>query len=167
MIETDRAGRVAVNSDFTVPGHPEVFVLGDLSSYSHQTGAPLRGTADVAAAEGKYAGKVIARRLQGKSPPRTFRFRDLGKLAVIGRSSAVADLKFVRFSGYLAWQFWLFIHIMTLVGYQNRLTVLVQWAISYFTRNRSARLITGRLDWSELSGDRSQPDGPGSERDAT
>ncbi len=166
VLELDRIGRVSVNPDFTMPGHPEIFVLGDLSSFSHQGDAPLRGTADVAAAEGKYAGKVISRRLKGKSSTKPFKFRDLGKLAVIGRSSAVADLKFVRFGGYLAWQFWLFIHVLKLVGYQNRTTVLVQWASSYFTRNRSARLITGKLDWGELTSDRAGEQQRTSERDA-
>ena len=168
-LTTNRAGRVPVNSDLTIPGHPEIFVLGDLSSFSHQTGTPLRGTADVAAAEGKFAGKVISLRLKGKPSSQAFKFRDLGKLAVIGRSSAVADLKFVRFGGYIAWQFWLFIHILKLVGYQNRVIVLVQWANSYFTRNRSARLITGKLDWGEIAAGRekrARPDRPEKDRDA-
>lgn len=164
-IEMDRVGRVSVNPDLTIPGQPEIFVMGDLSSFSHQGGVPLRGTADVAAAQGSYVGKVISRRLKGKSAPKPFRFRDLGKLAVIGRSSAVADLKFARFGGYLAWQFWLFIHVLKLVGYQNRATVLVQWASNYFSRNRSARLITGKLDWDELSGRKSR-DAKGSDKDA-
>ena len=149
--ETDRAGRVVVGPDLTVPDHPEIFVIGDLSSYSHQTGQPLRGTADIAGAEGKYVGKLIAGRLKGKDGAKPFHFRDLGKLAVIGRSAAVADLKLIRFSGYLAWQVWLFIHILKLVGYQNRATVLVQWAWSYFTRKRAARLITGPVDWTKLA----------------
>jgi NADH dehydrogenase len=150
--ETDREGRVVISPDLTVPGHPEVFVIGDLASYSHQTGAPLRGTADVAGAEGKYVGKLISARVWGKGAgaARPFRFRDLGKLAVIGRSAAVADLRFIRFDGYLAWQFWLFAHLLKLVGFQNRLTVLVQWAWSYMTRKKSARLITGEVDWEEL-----------------
>ncbi len=158
-IELDRAGRVPVNTDLTLPGHPEIFVLGDLSNFTHQGGSPLRGTADVAAAEGAYAGRVISQRLNGKSAPKPFHFRDLGKLAVIGRSSAVADLKFLRFGGYLAWQFWLFIHVLKLVGYQNRAAVLVQWASNYFTRNRSARLITGKLNWEQLTGGDGADDG--------
>ena len=161
-LQTDRAGRVQVEPDLTVPGHSEIFVLGDLSSFSHQTGTPLRGTADVAAAEGKYAGKTISRRLKDKMPPHAFSFRDFGKLAVIGRSSAVADLKYLRFSGYFAWQFWLFMHILKLVGYRNRMTVLVQWASSYLTRNRSARLITGKLDLEKLAGGRFSEQNPGS-----
>lgn len=165
-ISIDRFGRVPVGPDLTVDGHPEIFILGDLSSYSYQTGTPLRGTADVAAAEGEYAGKVISHRLKGKSAPKPFRFRDFGKLAVIGRSSAVADLKFMRFSGYIAWQFWLFMHILKLTGYRNRLTVLVQWSYSYFTRNRSARLITGRLNWNELGVQASGEQQNSSEQDA-
>lgn len=165
-LQLDRAGRVPVNADLTVPGHPEIFVLGDLSSFSHQGDAPLRGTADVAAAEGKYVGKVISRKLKGQAAPKPFKFRDLGKLAVIGRSAAVADLKFARFGGYLAWQAWLFIHVLKLVGYQNRATVLVQWASNYFSRNRSARLITGKLDRNELSGER-KPDEDRSDENGT
>ncbi len=151
-VNIDHVGRVPVETDLTIAGHPEIFVLGDLSSYSHQSGQPLRGTADVAAAQGAYAGKVISRRLKQKSVPKPFKFRDLGKLAVIGRSSAVADLKFFKFAGFIAWQVWLFIHVLKLVGYQNRATVLVQWASSYFSRNRSARLITGDLDLNEIRG---------------
>ena len=142
--EVDGGGRVVVEPDLTVPGHPEIFVIGDLANYSHQTGIPLRGTADVALAQGTYIGRAIGRRLAGKAV-NPFRFRDLGTLAVIGRSAAVADLGFVRLTGRLAWWVWLFVHLLMLVGFQNRLTVMVQWGWSYFTRNRSARLITGEL----------------------
>ena len=140
--EVDRIGRVIVNIDFSVPGHPEIFVVGDLASYRHQTGEPLRGTADVAISEGVYVGKAIGRRLRAR-PSKPFKFRDLGTLAVIGRSSAVADLRVLRLSGRLAWWVWLFIHLLKLVDFQNRMTVFVQWGWSYFTRDRSARLITG------------------------
>ena len=140
--EVDRIGRVIVNADFSVPGHPEIFVVGDLASYDHQTGEPLRGTADVAISEGTYVGKAISRKLRGR-PSKPFNFRDLGTLAVIGRSAAVADLRVLRLSGRLAWWVWLFIHLLKLVDFQNRMTVFVQWGWSYFTRNRSARLITG------------------------
>lgn len=140
--ELTRTGQIVVEPDLTVPGHPEIFIAGDLCSYSHQTGTPLRGTADVANAEGRYIGNTIGRRLAGKTV-RPFKFLDLGKLAVIGRSSAVADLRIVRFSGRLAWLTWLFAHLLKLVDFQNRLTVAVQWGWSYFTRNQSARLITG------------------------
>ena len=146
----DRAGRILVEPDLTVPGRPEIFVTGDLASYSHQTGKPLRGTADVAIAEGSYVGKAIGR-LVARKEAGAFRFRDLGTLAVIGRSAAVADFGFIRFSGWLAWWAWLFIHLLKLVDFQNRLTVMVQWGWSYLTRNRSARLITGqrRLPFEE------------------
>lgn len=140
--ELTRAGQIVVEPDLTVPGHPEIFIGGDLASYSHQTGTPLRGTADVANAEGRYVGKTIRRRLAGKTV-HPFKFFDLVTLAVIGRSSAVADLRIVRFSGRLAWLTWLFAHLLKLVDFQNRLTVAVQWGWSYITRNQSARLITG------------------------
>jgi NADH dehydrogenase len=143
--ETTRPGQVVVGPDLSIPGHPEIFVAGDLASYEDQTGAPLRGTADVAIAEGKYIGKAIRRRLAGK-PAKSFKFFDLGSLAVIGRSAAVANLRFGKFSGRLAWWTWLFIHILKLVDFQNRLTVAVQWGWSFFTRNQSARLITGPFE---------------------
>jgi NADH dehydrogenase len=157
----DRTGRILVEPDLTVSSHPEIFVAGDLASYSHQTGEPLRGTADVAIAEGSYVGNAIRRRLAGEefSP---FRFRDLGTLAVIGRSAAVADFGFVRFSGRPAWWAWLFIHLLKLVDFQNRLTVMVQWSWSYLTRNRSARLITGEL---RLPFDERHPDDHSSSQD--
>ena len=141
--ELDRSGRVTVEPDLTVVGHPEVFVTGDMASYSHQTGSPLRGTADVACAQGAYVGKAISRRLKSKEV-KPFKFRDLGKLAVIGRSQAVADLPGIRLSGFLAWWSWLLIHLLLLVDFQNRMTVFVQWGWNYLTRNRSARLITQR-----------------------
>ena len=147
--EMTRAGQVVVGPDFTVPGHPEIFVIGDLASYSHETGSPLRGTADVAIAEGTYVGKAIRRRLTDKKQ-KPFKFRDLGMLAVIGRSAAVADLGFIRFSGWLAWWFWLLVHIMKLVDFQNRLAVIVQWGWSFLTRNKSARLITGPTPFEDF-----------------
>jgi NADH dehydrogenase len=138
----DRAGRVIVEPDLTLPGHPEIFVIGDLALFGHQGGKPLPGVAPVAIQEGSYAAALIRQRLRGKTLP-PFRYRDYGTLATIGRAAAVADLHWVRFSGYAAWLTWLFVHLMYLVEFQNRLLVLVQWAWSYFTRNRSARLITG------------------------
>ena len=141
--EVDRGGRLMVGADFTIPGHPEIYVVGDLAAYPHLDGSPLRGTADVAIAEGRYVARAIRRRVQGKDP-RAFKFRDRGTLGVIGRSAAVVDVfGKIPIQGRLAWYIWLFVHIMTLVCHQNRLTVLVQWAWSYFTHNRSARLITG------------------------
>jgi NADH dehydrogenase len=141
----DRAGRVLVEKDMTVPGRPEVFVIGDLASYSHQTGQPLPGVAQVALQQGQYVADLIGRRLRG-AEPLPFHYRDPGSMATIGRAAAVVDLGWVRFDGYLAWLAWLFIHLIYLIEFQSRLLVLMQWAWNYFTRNRSARLITGETE---------------------
>ena len=138
----DAAGRVIVEPDLTVPAHPEVFVIGDLAHYVHQTGKPLPGLAPVAMQQGRYAARAIAGRLRGEEPP-PFHYSDKGTLATIGRHHAVADFGFLRASGFLAWILWLFVHLMYLVGFQNRILVFVQWAFLYFTHNRGARLITG------------------------
>lgn len=138
----DRAGRVIVQPDLTIQGHPEIFVLGDMANFGHQGGKPLPGVAPVAMQQGRYAADVLTARLRGKTLA-AFHYRDRGNLATIGRHAAVADLGWVRFSGYFAWLAWLFVHILYLVQFQNRLLVLLQWAGNYFTRNRSARLITG------------------------
>ncbi len=135
------SGRIVVGPDFTVPGHQEIFVIGDLASHSHQGGEPLPATADVAIAEGKYVGRLIRLELAGRRRPQ-FSFRSQGRLAVIGRSFAVAELGPVRLTGWLAWMSWLFIHLLKLVEYENRVLVAIQWGWSYVTRNRSARLIT-------------------------
>lgn len=139
---TDRAGRIVVQPDCTVAGHPEIFVVGDMAHFADPGGHPLPGVAQVAIQQGRYAARRIAARLAGKTMP-PFHYRDYGTMAVIGRAAAVADLGWLRFSGYPAWLAWLFIHLMSLVGHENRLLVFVQWALNYFTRNRSARLITG------------------------
>jgi NADH dehydrogenase len=137
----DRSGRVLVEPDLTVPGHPEIFVIGDLANYGHQTGKPLPGTAPVAIQQGQYVAKVIHRRVIGATTP-SFRYRDRGNMAIIGRASAVADLGKLQFSGFLAWLAWLFVHLMHLVEFENKVLVLVQWGWYYFSRNRAARLIT-------------------------
>lgn len=138
----DRSGRVKVLPDLTVPGHPEIFVLGDLAVCSVPNGAPLPGVAPVALQEGKYAAKSIARRLKGeKAAP--FHYFDKGTMATIGRAAAVAKIGPVSLWGYPAWLAWLFIHLLYLVEFENRLLVLIQWAWSYLTFNRGARLITG------------------------
>jgi NADH dehydrogenase len=137
----DRGGRVLVEPDLTVPGHPEIFVIGDLANYAHQTGKPLSGTAPVAIQEGKYVAKVIHSRLTGTTPP-SFRYKDRGNMAIVGRASAVADLGRLKFSGFLAWLAWLFVHLMNLVEFENKVLVLIQWGWYYFSRNRAARLIT-------------------------
>ncbi len=139
--QLDRAGRVIVEPDCSVPGHPEIFVVGDLAHLIGPDGQPLPGVAQPAIQEGRYVGKLIRARLQGKTMP-PFRYRDLGNLATIGRHAAVADLGWCRFSGWLAWWVWLFVHLMHIVQFHNRVLVLTQWAWNYFTRNRAARLIT-------------------------
>jgi len=138
----DRAGRVVVAPDLTLPGHPEIFVLGDLANYNHQGGTPLPGVAPVAMQQGSYVADLIQRRLRGQAP-RAFRYRDYGSLATIGRAAAVADFGWIRLSGFLAWLAWLFIHLLKLIQFGNRVVVLTQWSVNYFTRNRAARLITG------------------------
>jgi len=140
--ELDRAGRVIVNPDATVPGHPDIFVLGDLARLEDSAGRPLPGIAPVAMQMGRYAARAIVERADGRSPA-PFRYRDKGSLAVIGRAAAVAWFGRVRVTGYPAWLLWLFVHLLYLVEFENRLLVLVQWGWNYLTRNRSARLITG------------------------
>jgi NADH dehydrogenase len=141
-VETDRAGRLVVEPDLTLPGHPEVFVIGDLALCHDERGQPLPAIAPVAIQQGRYAGRAIDARLRGQSV-KPFRYHHRGNMATIGRAAAVADLGRVRISGYLGWLVWLFVHLMNLVGYQNRLLVFLQWALNYVTRNRAARLITG------------------------
>ncbi len=141
--KTDRAGRVIVDPDMTVPGHPEIFVIGDLSSFIHQTGKPLPGVAQPAIQQGRYVAKVIERRLRGeKMTP--FHYFDKGNLATIGRGAAVADLNFITLAGLPAWLVWIFIHLMYIVEFQNRLLVFLQWMWLYLTFDRAARLITGK-----------------------
>ncbi len=136
----DRAGRIIVEPDLTVPDHPEIFVIGDLAHFAHSTGEPLPGVAPVAIQQGRYVADVIRRRLAGDTV-RPFRYRNKGELATIGRAAAVADFGRLRFSGAVAWLLWLFVHLMYLVGFENRVLVFVQWAWNYVTRNRGARLI--------------------------
>lgn len=147
----DPHGRVKVQPDLSVPGRPDVFVIGDLANYSHQGGKPLPGVAPVAMQEGRYVADLITRRLKGR-PPVPFHYKDRGSMATIGRAKAVADLGWVRFNGWLAWATWLFVHLMYIVEFENRLLVLMQWAWNYFTRNRSARLITGPQEPQPMPG---------------
>jgi NADH dehydrogenase len=137
----DRVGRVMVNDDLTIPGHLEVQVIGDLANFSHQTGEPLPGVSPVAMQQGRHAARNVLAMIQGRKPQR-FRYRDKGNIATIGRNKAVADLRFVHLSGLPAWLAWLFVHIVFLVGFRNRLLVLFQWAWAYFTFDKGARLIT-------------------------
>jgi NADH dehydrogenase len=140
--ELDRSGRVLVLPDLTLKGRPEVFVIGDLANCAHQTGKPLPGVAQVAMQQGEYVANLIQRCLRNEtcSP---FHYKDHGNMATIGRAAAVADLGWAHLSGYPAWLAWLFIHLIYLIQFDNRMLVLFQWAWNYFTRNRSARLITG------------------------
>jgi NADH dehydrogenase len=138
----DRAGRITVQLDLSLPGHPEIFVIGDLANFPHQGGKPLPGVAPVAMQQGQYVARLIEARLRGQTLP-PFRYRDYGNMATIGRNAAVADFGWLRLSGYLAWLAWLFIHVLKLIEFENRILVLFQWAWNYLTRNRSARLITG------------------------
>jgi NADH dehydrogenase len=142
--ETDRGGHIIVQPDLTLAGHPEVFVIGDLARSVDASGRPLPGLAPVAMQQGRYVAKTILRRLKaaGQESLAPFRFVDRGNLATIGRAAAVADLGRVHLSGYLAWLAWLFIHLVFLMQFHNRLLVFLQWCYSYFTRGRSARLIT-------------------------
>lgn len=138
----DRAGRVRVQADLSIPGHPEVFVVGDLAAFEDEAGQLLPGVAPVAMQQGRHVAKVIAADL-ASSPRVAFHYVDKGSLATIGRAAAVAQFKKVHVSGYFAWLAWLFIHIFFLIGFRNRVIVLIQWAWSYFTYERGARLITG------------------------
>jgi NADH:quinone reductase (non-electrogenic) len=141
-VPLDRAGRVFVEPDLTIPGHQEVFVIGDLASLNGADGKPLPGVAQVAIQMGKHAAANIARALEHQ-PSRPFVYRDLGNMATIGRAAAVADFGWLRLKGWLGWVAWLFVHILNLIGFRNRFVVLVQWAVSYFSYQRSIRLITG------------------------
>ena len=137
----DRAGRVIVEPDLSVPGHDNIFVIGDLANFAHQNERPLPGIAPVAMQEGQYVAKLIQKRLKGNSLP-PFNYIDAGSLAVIGRNAAVVNLNFASFSGFIAWLFWVFVHIYYLVEFDNKLVVMIQWGWNYFTRKSGARLIT-------------------------
>jgi NADH dehydrogenase len=141
--ERDRAGRVTVEPDLTLPGRPEVFALGDMVRVRNADGEPvvLPGVAPVAMQQGRYVAKVLRARLERREMP-PFRYRDKGNLATIGRAAAVADIKGIKLSGFLAWATWLLVHLWYLIGFQNRLLVLIRWAFSFATHGRGARLIT-------------------------
>lgn len=138
----DRAGRVLVQPDLSIPAHPEVFVIGDLASLKASDGKQLPGLAPVAIQQGKHVANLIRRELAGQ-PRKNFKYRDKGSLATIGRAAAVGRFGKIHISGFVAWLAWLFIHIFFLIGFRNRLLVMFQWAWSYLTYERGARLITG------------------------
>lgn len=142
-VEADRAGRVKVDATLAVPGLDDVFVIGDTAEVAGADGKPLPGVAPVAKQQGEYVARLIAARSRGKPPPGPFRYRNLGNLATIGRKAAVADFGWIRLSGRLAWLLWGSVHIMFLIGFRNRLAVLLDWLWAYVTFQRGARLITG------------------------
>lgn len=141
-VELDRAGRVKVNEDLTIPGHPEIFVIGDMAVFTYQTGEPLPGVCPVAMQMGRHAARNILAAAEGR-PMLPFRYHDKGQMATIGRNRAIADLKVVRFGGFLAWLSWLFIHLIFLIGFRNQVFVFLQWAWAYLTYSKGARLIYG------------------------
>ena len=141
-VAVDGAGRVRIEPDLTLPGSPNVFVIGDLAVLNDERGQPLPGVAQVAIQMGQHAVKNILRSIEGQ-PLRAFRYKDLGNMATIGRNSAIADFGTFTLKGYIAWLAWLFVHIMNLIGFRNRVVVLVQWAWAYFSYQRAIRLITG------------------------
>jgi NADH dehydrogenase len=151
-LDVDGAGRVTVGPDLTLPGHPEVLALGDMVRVQRPDGtiAPLPGVAPVAMQEGRYAARAIRERLDGREPG-PFRYRDKGNLATIGRSKAVADVKGVRLGGFPAWILWLVVHLFYLIGFQNRLLVVLRWTFSYATRGRGARLIVEPAEREEVA----------------
>ncbi|TLY50503.1 MAG: NAD(P)/FAD-dependent oxidoreductase [Gammaproteobacteria bacterium] len=140
-VPLDRAGRVLVHPDLTVPGHPEIFVAGDLAALT-QNGKPLPGVAPVAKQMGAHVARTIRNRLAGKTTP-PFRYRDYGNLATIGRMAAIVDLHGLKLSGALAWWFWLVAHVFFLIGFRNRLAVLLNWTWAYWTYQRGARIVVG------------------------
>lgn len=141
--QCDRAGRVIVEPDFSVPGHPNIFVIGDLAHYPHQGDKPLPGVAPVAMEGGKYVARVIRDRLANQTTSPFF-YKDSGSLAIIGRSSAVVDLNWTKLTGFPAWVVWALVHVMFLIEFDNKVIVMTQWMWNFLTRNQGARLITGR-----------------------
>ena len=158
-VPLDRAGRVLVEPDLTIPGHDDVYVIGDLAHVEHR-GALVPGVAPAAMQAGRHAAQNIVRTLRGQ-PRLPFRYRDKGMLATIGRGAAVAKIGPIKASGYFAWLLWLFVHIFFLIGFRNRLIVMIQWAWSYVTFDRGARLITEPLK-EPLVGHSADPKSPDS-----
>jgi NADH dehydrogenase len=142
--KVDRAGRVEVLDDLSLPGHPEVMALGNMIRIRQSDGSStvLPGVAPVAMQEGRHAARTVRDRLRGR-PGRPFRYRDKGNLATIGRARAVADIKGLHLSGFVAWVTWLMVHLFYLIGFANRLLVVIRWAFGFLARRRGARLITG------------------------
>jgi NADH dehydrogenase len=163
--DTDRAGRALVNPDLSVPGAPNVYVLGDAALVKDESGKPLPGVATVAQQQGRYVARLLQRRARGKELGR-FRYRDPGQLATIGRRRAIAEIGRLKFTGFLAWLLWSFVHIYGLIGFRNRTVVALSWFWSYLTFERGMRLITGPSDEAEMSGAESAPPSSARVRDA-
>lgn len=150
-VKLDRAGKVIVEPDLSVEGYPNLFVVGDLANYPHQGDKPLPGVAPVAMQQGEYVAKLISKKIMGVTNILPFRYQDLGSLAVIGQNSAVANVGFLKISGFFAWFLWVFAHIYYLIEFDNKLVVMIQWGWNYFTRGRGARLITGENSLKKAS----------------
>jgi len=148
--ETDRAGRIKVQGNLTVPNYPDIFVVGDLAFVAQPDGKSLPGVAQVAMQTGAYVAKVIAKRAKGEPEDKPFKYFNKGDIAVIGRAAAVANVFGVHLSGFIAWLVWLFIHLLYIVEFQSRIIVMVEWGFLYLTFNRGARLITGRAAEASL-----------------
>jgi NADH:quinone reductase (non-electrogenic) len=141
--ETDRSGRIKVNSDLTIPNYPDIFIVGDLAHATDKDGKPMPGVAQVAIQGGAFAAKTIKARIENKKPDSAFHYFNKGDMAVIGRAAAVANIFGFHLSGFVAWFTWLFIHLIYIVEFQNRVMVFIQWGFEYLTFSRGARLITG------------------------
>ncbi len=155
-LETDRTGRIIVEPDLSIPGHPEVFIGGDQACFTHQTGSPLPGMAPVALQEGKYIGRTILGDVKGQAR-KLFKYRDKGQMATIGRNKAIVEFKNIRFDGALAWFTWILVHIYYLSSFRHRVFVLAQWGWSYFTFGFGARLIVNK-DWRFYGKEESKED---------
>jgi NADH dehydrogenase len=149
--ETDRSGRIKVNPDLTVPGYPDVFLIGDLALSQGQNGKPLPGVAQVAIQGGAYAARAIRARVRRRKEPPEFRYFNKGDMAVIGRAAAIADIFGFHLAGLFAWLTWLFVHLMYIVEFQSRVLVFVQWGFEFLTFSRGARLITGQAATDSLA----------------
>ncbi len=155
--ETDRMGRIKVSHDLSVPGQPEIFVIGDAAHWAPTGDAPLPAVAPVAKQQGAYVARLIQRRVAGGRAPEPFRYRDEGMLATIGRGAAVANLRWIKLTGWIAWMFWGLIHIYFLIGFRNRMMVFLNWVWAYFTYGLGARLITGRQRRGRTGGQAADP----------
>ncbi|MET4729883.1 NADH dehydrogenase [Lysobacter enzymogenes] len=154
----DRAGRVQVLPDLSVPGHPEIFIAGDLASLQQADGKPVPGVAPAAKQMGGHVAQSIRAQVLGKPGPAPFRYADFGNLATIGRRAAVVDLRGLRFSGFLAWAFWLAAHVFFLIGFRNRLIVMLNWSWAYYTYQRHARIILGGAGDAQAKADKDGED---------